>query len=185
MKIPLEAKCVFKGVIFDVYQWEQEMFDGSKQTFEMLKRADSTVIIATQGDRVLIAEQEQPGKPKFCSLFGGRREEDEEPRTSAERELLEETGLASTDWELWREYQPSSKTDWTLYYYIARNCTKVAPQSLDAGEKITVRPVSFTEFIELISNERFVERELAMDVLRMKLEPVKLEEFRRQLFPTT
>ena len=27
-KIPNNAKRVFKGVIFDVYQWEQEVFDG-------------------------------------------------------------------------------------------------------------------------------------------------------------
>ncbi len=40
MKIPPNAKRVFKGIIFDVYQWQQKMFDGSKETFEMLKRAN-------------------------------------------------------------------------------------------------------------------------------------------------
>ena len=37
MKVPKQAKRVFKGVIFDVYQWEQEMFDGTKEIFEKLK----------------------------------------------------------------------------------------------------------------------------------------------------
>lgn len=37
MKLPPQAKKVFTGQIFDVYQWEQEMYDGSFETFEMLK----------------------------------------------------------------------------------------------------------------------------------------------------
>ncbi len=34
--IPDHATCVFRGMLFDVYQWQQEMFDGSIETFEML-----------------------------------------------------------------------------------------------------------------------------------------------------
>jgi len=33
--VPEEAKLVFKGIIYDVYQWEQKMFDGTFSTFEM------------------------------------------------------------------------------------------------------------------------------------------------------
>lgn len=35
MKIPSTAKRVFKGIIFDVYRWEQEMFDETTSTFEI------------------------------------------------------------------------------------------------------------------------------------------------------
>lgn len=38
--IPENAKLVFKGKIFDTYQWEQEMYDGSRVTFEKIKRPD-------------------------------------------------------------------------------------------------------------------------------------------------
>ena len=44
--VPKEAKKVFSGVIYDVYQWPQEMFDGSMQTFEMLGRPDTVKILA-------------------------------------------------------------------------------------------------------------------------------------------
>ena len=43
--IPKDARCVFKGVIFEVWQWEQKMFDGSMATFERIKRPDTVVII--------------------------------------------------------------------------------------------------------------------------------------------
>jgi hypothetical protein len=34
IKTPKGAKLAFRGVVFDVYQWKQRMFDGSYQTFE-------------------------------------------------------------------------------------------------------------------------------------------------------
>ena len=46
MKIPKNAIKVFSWKTFDVYQWEQKMFDWSKKIFEKLKRNDSVDIIA-------------------------------------------------------------------------------------------------------------------------------------------
>ena len=47
--LPENAKLVFKGIIHDIYQWEQEMFDGSKATFERIRRPDTTAVIAVVG----------------------------------------------------------------------------------------------------------------------------------------
>ena len=65
MKVPSQAKRVFKGIIFDVYQWEQELFDGSKQTFEMLKRPDTVEVIAVKDGSILMSRQSQPNKHDF------------------------------------------------------------------------------------------------------------------------
>ena len=54
MKIPQQAKKVFKGTIFSVYQWQQKMFDGTFQTFEMLKRAYTIEVIASAGDKIFM-----------------------------------------------------------------------------------------------------------------------------------
>jgi len=43
MKLTSQAQRVFKGIIFDVYQWKQKMFDGSQGIFEMLKRPDTAL----------------------------------------------------------------------------------------------------------------------------------------------
>ena len=64
--MPENAKCVFKGEIFDVYQWEQEMYDGTKATFEKLKRPDTVVVFPVLPDgQIILTEQEQPGKKLF------------------------------------------------------------------------------------------------------------------------
>tara|TARA_Y100000031_G_C8045433_1_gene303670 strand:- start:344 stop:646 length:303 start_codon:yes stop_codon:yes gene_type:complete len=82
--LPENAKRVFKGVIFDVYQWEQEMFDGSFDTFERLKRPDTAQVIPVVGDKILVQVQKQPNMIKSCfSLPGGRCEEGEDPMVAA------------------------------------------------------------------------------------------------------
>ena len=60
MKIPINAKKVFSGIIFDTYQWEQEMYDGSHKIFEMVKRSPTVDVIATMDDKIITLWEEQP-----------------------------------------------------------------------------------------------------------------------------
>lgn len=61
-KIPSHATKVFSGTIFDVYQWEQEMFDGSKKIFEAAGRPHTALIIPVVDDKVVLSYERQPGK---------------------------------------------------------------------------------------------------------------------------
>jgi ADP-ribose pyrophosphatase len=181
--IPQDAKLVFKGEIFEVWQWEQKMFDGSVATFERLKRPDTVQVITVVGDRILIQQQEQPDSAQpFVSLPGGRGDDGEEPLEAAKRELLEESGYVSDDWTLWKEDSPVGKIEWTIYTFIARNCRKESEPHLDGGEKITSRLVSFEEFLQLPDDPSFRDFELIVRFLRMRLDPGLKEEFRVQVF---
>jgi ADP-ribose pyrophosphatase len=182
MKIPPQAKKVFKGLIFEVYQWEQEVFDGSTQTYEMLSRADTVDVIAVKGDKILLAHQSQPTQPDFYSLFGGRLEENENLLVGAKRELLEESGLQSEDWELFREYDLIHKIDWTIHTYIARNCEYVSDQKLDPGEKIKIVECTFEEFIEIILSKKYAGSGILLDILYIKDDKEKLDVFKNRLF---
>src|SRR3990167_56699 len=91
--IPKKAKRVFKGVLFDVYHWEEKMFDGSHQTYEKIKRKDSvTVIAVTEDDKIILLDEEQPGRKPFLAVPGGQVDEGETFEQAGRRELLEETG---------------------------------------------------------------------------------------------
>lgn len=181
MKIPSEAKRVFQGEIFDVYQWEQKMFDGSTETFEMLKRPDTVQVIPVVGNKIFLTYEEQPRHKRGVGLFGGRVDDGEEPLAAAKRELLEEAGLASEDWELWRRYEPYHKIEWTVYYFIARNCVKTREPKLDAGEKIDVRPVSFEEFVKFVAGPEIHAGEFSADILRLAAAE-KLDELKNKLW---
>ncbi len=183
MNIPDAARSVFKGKIFEVFQWDQTLYDGSSAVFEMLKRPNTVQVIAVEGDMLHIAYEEQPTKGPFYSLIGGRQDEGETPLEGAKRELLEESGLVSDDWELYKTYTPLTKMEWDVYTYIARNCRKIHEQNLDSGEKITIHTLSFDAFMTTVFSEKFYAKEFAYDLMYMTYrEPARLEEFKKQLF---
>ncbi len=182
-QLPKGAKRVFKGQIFDVYQWDQQTFDNSTKIFEILVRPDTVQTIAVVGDKILIQEQEQPNKGKFISLPGGRLEEGEQPLEGAQRELLEETGYASNDWVLWKTFEPTQKMLYKVYIFIARNCVlKTKPKLEVWGEKITNKLVSFDEFLLLSEDNRIRQKELGYELMRMRLFPAEKQKFKTLLF---
>ena len=131
--IPDNAKRVFKGVIFDTYQWEQKMYDGSRVMFEKLKRPDTVVVFPVLSDgRIILTEQEQPGKEPFIGATGGRVDEGEDILEAAKRELLEESGYEAEEFILWDAQHPTSKVDWVVYTFIAKGLKKVEEPNLDA-----------------------------------------------------
>lgn len=181
--IPPHAKKVFTGVMFDVYQWEQELYDGSTTLFEKLKRPDTVVVFPVLDDgRILLTEQEQPGNAPFIGAAGGRVDAGEDALEAVKRELLEETGYEASEYTLWHAEQPASKIEWAVLIFVAKGLKKVADINLDAGEKIKLKPVTFDELIEIATgNENFAEREIVPHLLRAKIDPAKMEEL-RQLF---
>lgn len=181
--IPPHANMVFKGKIFEVWQWEQELFDGSTVTFERLKRPNTAQVIpVVGGDKILVIDQEQPDSKHFTSIPGGRCDGDEDPLFAAKRELLEETGYVSDDWVLYCEENPVGKMEWTVYTYVARDSRKVQEPQLDPGEKITSRLVTLDEFLQMEDDARLHEKEFDVELLRAHLVPAKKKELHTLLF---
>jgi 8-oxo-dGTP pyrophosphatase MutT (NUDIX family) len=148
--VPPSATKVFSGVIFDVYQWQQEMFDGSVETFERLKRPDTVKIIAVKDKKIIVLEEEQPDIGIFYSFSGGRHDAPEEDELqAAKRELLEETGMRFSNWKLISAVQPVMKIDWIVYTFLATDFIDQTNQKLDAGEKVTVTLKTLAEVRDL------------------------------------
>jgi 8-oxo-dGTP pyrophosphatase MutT (NUDIX family) len=181
--LPPNAKKVFQGEIFSVYQWPQPMFDGTTATFEKIVRTDTvSVIPVTLDQKILILDQEQPALPPFTSLAGGRIDPGEDPETAALRELKEETGCICQKLELWYSTQLTTKLDWAIYVFIAKGCQKVADLSLDGGEKIQVRAVDFEQFVQLLGHDQFRDDDLALKSLRILQKPDGKEQLHQLLF---
>lgn len=182
-KIPADAECVYRGIIHDVYHWQQKMFDGTTQTFEGLKRKPSVTVIAITADyKILINDEKQPYNGQCLCLPGGVSETDD-MLAEARRELREETGFISDDWKFFAktEVLEYSKLEWESHFYIARNCQQKYKPALDSGEKIFVRSVKFEELIEIARSDQFSNSFITKMMSDLEADDQKLQVFKQEV----
>jgi len=182
MSIPKNAKQVFSGIIFDVYQWPQTLYDGSTATFEMLSRPHSLQVLPTMGNKIILSHEIQPPmKHAKFTLLGGRPNTNETPLAGAKRELLEESGLVSRHWSKYKTFQPYDKIDWTVHLFLAKHCTKQQEPNPGPGEIVHTLPVSFNEFIDIATSDDFWCTEVSMMIFKMKKKNA-LKAFKDEIF---
>lgn len=181
--IPNNAKLAFNGVIFEVWQWEQKMFDGTYETFERIRRSGAVQILPVIKDKILVQIQKQPDSPApYHSFVSGTCEENEEPLFTAKRELEEETGLISDKWILWKKINIISKIDWPVYIFIAKNCHFKKNPELDNGEKIENIFIDFSSLLGFIEHPSFYDKEILAIFFKAILDEKERKKFHELLF---
>jgi len=132
--LPRHAKKVFEGIIFSVWQWEQELYDGSQATFERITRGGVTHAVGVLPDgKILMTEDEQPQRGAVITPSGGKIEPGEAPEDAAVREFREETGYVVGELKPWHSYLPASdKISYVCWAYVARDLVKDGEQELEA-----------------------------------------------------
>lgn len=182
--LPANAQLVFKGTIFEIWQWPQKMFDGSTKIFEKAWRFPGLEIVATLGDKIIIEEEDQPDHKNTINLPSGRADHSNNILKEAKRELLEETGCVSDNWTLFYKHGEEYRVMHEVYYYLARDCRQVQEQQLDAGgEKIKIKLITFEEFLNLPQEPRFCAAPNFINyLLKLKNDKQKMKEFKNLLF---
>ncbi|TAJ14380.1 NUDIX hydrolase, partial [Patescibacteria group bacterium] len=179
--VPKNARKVFEGEIFDMYQWEQELYDGSTAIFEKGSRPDTAVVYpVTDEGKILIIEDSQPHRETVLTSISGRIEDNETPEEAAKRELLEETGYEVRELVSFYTTTPVEKLDWINYVFIAKGCRKTQEPAPDPGEKIVVREVSFDELISLSAEGKLRGKDFQIIALRALLDENNMNELRNK-----
>jgi len=183
--VPDNAELKFEGKLFDVYQWEQELYDGTMATFEKVVRSDTAAIYPVLPDgRILLVKDWQPHRDVIITPPAGRLEPGEMPVDAIARELLEETGYKAERVIPFYTNQPYEKFDWVVHVFIGKNCTKIQEPKVDAGERIELYPVTFDELIQLVIDGKVHQQGFTQRVLSSIPNPSEMEKLRALLAPT-
>ena len=156
--IPADAVCTYEGVLFDAYQWQQEMFDGSHRTFENLRRADTVVVFVCIDDQLVLLRDEQPHVGVRMRAPAGRVDyRDASTLNAAKREVKEETGLEFSEWKLIGISKPATKIEHFIYRYVASGLLSEGTQKVDEnGERIELLRESFENAKLMLDTEELI-----------------------------
>lgn len=112
---------------------------------------DFSSIVAQVPDGRLICERQYKHGPRrmILSLPAGALEDGESPLDGAKRELLEETGYVSDDWQfLSRRDMQANAGGGTTNAFLARNCRKVAEPDSGDLEEMTIELKTLEEVLQ-------------------------------------
>ena len=135
--------------------------DGSVRMCERIlknqKDGDAVVIIPiTEDGNFVMVVQSRPNTEEtvVVEFPAGMVDEGEDPKESAKRELLEETGYeADNIYELEWHYQDQGCSRAIIRTYIAERCRKVQDKQLDGGEKLEPVEMEYEEVMNMLREE--------------------------------
>jgi ADP-ribose pyrophosphatase len=176
-------RIAYQGKRYTVYEWNQELYNGTSAVFERVEHAPSVTIFAVFENKLVIQYQTQPHlNHSFYAVPGGGVDPGEEPLAAAKRELLEEEGMVSETWVYWKE--AGRKRDsylWVNHVYVAKNCQKVADPDIDAGEKIEHLLYTPEEFFALLESPDFRHLDLVENLRAIRDNQEKKSDFLKEL----
>ena len=161
-QIPAYARLAFRGQLFDVYQWYEELPDGTTKSMERLSRPDTVYVVPVTPDgNVSLVEQRREDR-RLVGFIGGRLIAGENPEDGARRVLLDEAGLEAGEFVLCDAFQGSSAIDWAIFVYLVRNSRQVIDPTSDSGIGLGVISLNLDELVSAVATDDFVDLEVAL-----------------------
>ena len=132
---------------------------------------DAAAIVALDdaGNIILKREYRYCYDRELIEVPAGTFEEGETDGLSvAKRELLEETGYISEDWQyLGATVESSAKLTNYMHIYFANHCRKVSGQHLDATEELDVLLVPLGQAVDMVMDNEICCNSSAHGILRV------------------
>ncbi len=148
----IESRQVFRGRLLDVRCDRAMTPDGHEVTREFIRHQGAAVVIPWLDDRCLLMERQfrYPLQRPFVEFPAGKIDQGEAPFTTAQRELLEETGYQAEDWRHLGTMHPSiGYSDERIEIFSAKGLT-AGDRCLDHGEHLDLIEVSLEDALQAV-----------------------------------
>ena len=143
---------VYDGNLLKVFVDEVQLPDGSSSTRDWINHpgACAVVPIFDNGDILLIEQYRYSCKQLFIEVPAGKIDKHESPDKTAERELVEETGIVADQITYIGHFYPAiGYSDEIIHIYAAHGLT-FEEQRTDEDEFVSLSRTPFTDAMEMI-----------------------------------
>jgi ADP-ribose pyrophosphatase len=148
----LHSETVFQGRFLKITRDQVKTPDGQISHREYIRHPGAAVILPVLDDGriILIRQYRHAVKKVFWEIPAGKRDLNENPLQTANRELEEETGYHSDEMTPMTVIYPViGYADEEMFLYLAKKL-KPGKQKLDPGENLNVQILSWVEVWSLI-----------------------------------
>ncbi|MCG8372310.1 MAG: NUDIX hydrolase [Balneolales bacterium] len=164
----LSSKEVFRGKLLHVFYDEAELPQGGMGTREWIKHPGACAVVPVfeNGDIMLIKQFRYSMAQIFYEVPAGKIDPGESQDTTALRELEEEAGLQTEDFEYIGHFFPAvGYADEVIHVYAAWNLN-IVEQKTDADEFVLRTRMPFEEAIQMVHSGEINDGKTVVCLLR-------------------
>ena len=161
---------VFSGDLLHVYKDEAVLPDASTGRREWIQHPGACAVVPLfeNGDCVLIQQFRYPAQQLFWEVPAGKIDRGEDPFTTANRELEEETGYRAKEWTYIGHFYPAiGYADEVIHVYLAEGLIP-GRQNTDQDEFLSVYRVPFNELVDMIHSGEINDAKTISSIIRVQ-----------------
>ncbi|MET2870131.1 MULTISPECIES: NUDIX hydrolase [Exiguobacterium] len=171
----IEREVIYKGKIFDVEKHVVSLPNGNTSVRELVYHNGAVaVLVIDESDKIVMVEQYRKAfESMSLEIPAGKLEKGEEPVSSAERELAEETGYTAESLEkIFSFYGAPGFCSERVDVFVAKGLS-AGEMNLDEDEFLNVKRYSFEEAVDLLDRGVITDAKTIMAIQWWQLSRLK------------
>lgn len=168
----LQTEEIFNGRIISLQVDDVELPDGNKSKREIVKHPGAVAIIAiTDDNQIIFVEQyRKPLERSLIEIPAGKLEPNEQPETTALRELEEETGYTTNKLDyITAFYTSPGFADELIHIYYTNELIRLdEPVALDEDEFVEVHYLSLEESEQYMLEQKIYDAKTVYALMYLK-----------------
>ena len=157
-------KLLGKKTILNTYKtaiqsWRMSLPNGKSRDFFITAGYSFVVVLAidTKGRAIILNQYYIGQQKKLPSLVAGIIDDGEQPKATAPRELMEETGYTAKKFVYLGKSIKGKYTTGDIHHFLALDASKVQEPNFEDAEDIKISAVSMSAFKKLLAQHKFLD----------------------------